>query len=44
MTALPAPSGILSTTAESGTEPRELVKDVGGDTKVATVADPFGTW
>jgi predicted enzyme related to lactoylglutathione lyase len=27
---------------ERGAEPREAVKDVGGDIKVATVADPFG--
>jgi len=27
---------------EQGAEPRQLVKDVGGDIKVATVADPFG--
>jgi predicted enzyme related to lactoylglutathione lyase len=27
---------------DRGAEPREAVKDVGGDIKVATVADPFG--
>ena len=27
---------------EQGAEPREPVKDVGGDIKVATAADPFG--
>ncbi|MPZ18344.1 MAG: hypothetical protein GEV06_10595 [Luteitalea sp.] len=27
---------------DQGAEPRQAVKDVGGDIKVATVADPFG--
>jgi predicted enzyme related to lactoylglutathione lyase len=27
---------------DCGAEPREAVKEVGGDIKVATVADPFG--
>lgn len=27
---------------DQGAEPRDPVKDVGGDIKVATVADPFG--
>ena len=27
---------------DRGAEPREAVKDVGGDIKVASVADPFG--
>ncbi len=27
---------------EQGAEPREPIQDVGGDIKVASVADPFG--